>query len=226
MMKKNIGLSDRLIRFVIALLIFSYALWQKSWLAGAVSVFVFYEALAGWCVYYQLIGKSSCPIESQEAVPDQSRDKFTKLLICLFLCFGVGLTASWFTQESVDTWYQTLKKPWWTPPDVAFPVAWTILYIMMALSLWIISIKPAYDKTAAYIAFCVQLFFNFAWSWLFFYLKEPMYALFDMVLLLGAITVTISFFWRLSPLAGFLLFPYLAWVAFAASINLYILFLN
>lgn len=65
-MKKNIGTTDRMIRFTIATLLLGYAIWQASWIAGGASLFVFYEALAGWCIYYQLIGKSSCPISKQD----------------------------------------------------------------------------------------------------------------------------------------------------------------
>jgi len=62
-MKKNIGLPDRLVRFVLACLVLVYAWWQSSWIAFAVSIFVFYEALAGWCALYHLIGRNTCPID-------------------------------------------------------------------------------------------------------------------------------------------------------------------
>jgi hypothetical protein len=61
-MKKNIGIQDRIIRFVIGLLLLAIAWWQMSWIALALALFTFYEALASWCIFYQLIGKSSCPI--------------------------------------------------------------------------------------------------------------------------------------------------------------------
>lgn len=224
-MKKNIGLPDRLIRFVIAAILLVFALWQKSWIAGFASLFVFYEALAGWCIYYQLIGKSSCPLD-QTADKDTSPNKITKLLICLFLCWTVEFTAAWFTQESVATWYPLLEKPWWTPPNFAFPVAWTILYTMMGVSLWLVWIKPEGGKTSAYVAFGIQLLLNFVWSFLFFYLRDPFYAFVDIILLMAAIAATIGFFWKHSPLAGMLLFPYIIWVAFASTLNLYILLLN
>lgn len=62
-MKKNIGTQDRIIRFVIGLLLLALAWWQMSWIALALALFTFYEALASWCIFYQLIGKSSCPID-------------------------------------------------------------------------------------------------------------------------------------------------------------------
>jgi hypothetical protein len=65
-MKKNIGIPDRLTRFALAVLILLYSWWQSSWIAFTISLFVFYEALAGWCVLYQLIGKNSCPIDQDK----------------------------------------------------------------------------------------------------------------------------------------------------------------
>lgn len=59
-MQKNIGKADRIIRFVLAILILALAFWRESWILGAISLFVFYEAFAGWCAFYQLIGKNSC----------------------------------------------------------------------------------------------------------------------------------------------------------------------
>lgn len=65
-MQKNIGTTDRLIRLAIAILLLLFAIWQESWIIGAISLFTFYEALASWCVFYQLIGKNSCPINHVE----------------------------------------------------------------------------------------------------------------------------------------------------------------
>jgi len=62
-MKKNIGTPDRVLRFVIAIVLLGLAIWYESWLLGVASIFTFYEALAGWCILYQILGKSSCPID-------------------------------------------------------------------------------------------------------------------------------------------------------------------
>lgn len=62
-MKKNIGTLDRLLRLAMAILILLYSWWQSSWIALGISIFVFYEALAGWCILYQILGKNSCPID-------------------------------------------------------------------------------------------------------------------------------------------------------------------
>lgn len=62
-MKKNIGTADRVLRFILALLVLIYSWWAASWIALAIALFVFYEAIAGWCVVYQILGKNSCPID-------------------------------------------------------------------------------------------------------------------------------------------------------------------
>lgn len=62
-MKKNIGTTDRLIRFFIGIAFLAYAYWQSSWIVLIFALFTFYEALAGWCIMYQMLGKSSCPID-------------------------------------------------------------------------------------------------------------------------------------------------------------------
>lgn len=222
MTSKNIGTSDRLIRLLLACILLAFAFWQKSWLVGAASAFVFYEALAGWCIFYQFIGKNTCGINQSK----KSLGKYTNLFICVVLCLSVEFSAAWFTQESVSTWYPTLTKPWWTPPNYIFPIVWTVLYLMMALSLWIITIKPGEAKSPALIVFFIQLSLNFAWSFLFFFWRDPFWAFIDISLLCIAIATTIVCFWRISRIASFLLVPYLVWVCFAAWLNLTILFLN
>lgn len=65
-MKKNIGLRDRLLRLAIGILLLAFAWWQSSWIALGFALFTFYEALAGWCIYYQIIGKNTCPIDTKK----------------------------------------------------------------------------------------------------------------------------------------------------------------
>lgn len=65
-MKKNIGTPDRLLRFAIGLALLAFAWWQSSWIALAFAIFTFYEALAGWCILYQIIGANSCPLDQNK----------------------------------------------------------------------------------------------------------------------------------------------------------------
>jgi tryptophan-rich sensory protein len=135
-------------------------------------------------------------------------------------CVAIGWLGGIVTQTSIDTWYPTLAKPSWTPPNWAFPVAWTILYAMMgaAASLVWRSARPG-RRLWPLILFAVQLALNVVWTSLFFGLRSPGLAVIDIVLLVLAIVVTIVAFWRVRPAAGWLLLPYLAWVAYATTLN-------
>ena len=148
--------------------------------------------------------------------------KITQLFLCLLLCLSIGWIGGILTQESVDTWYKTVQKAPWTPPNIVFPIVWTILYLMIGISLWLLLQAPATNKKNAYIAFGLQLFFNFIWSYLFFYLKNPLLGLLDIILLWFAIIGTIALFLNHSRSAAYLLIPYFLWVSYAFSLNLYI----
>ena len=145
-----------------------------------------------------------------------------KLFLCLLLCVGGGLLAGLITEESVRTWYPTLVKPAWTPPNFVFPIAWTILYALMGIAVWLVWESPTSHKNTAFSFFGIQLFLNFIWSYLFFYLYNPGLALLDILLMWIAIVVTIWAFWRHSKIASLLLVPYLVWVSYAFTLNWFI----
>jgi tryptophan-rich sensory protein len=129
---------------------------------------------------------------------------------------GVG---GLFTGRSVSTWYRTLSRPDWTPPDRLFGPVWTVLYLSMAVAAWMVWRRGTPAVTAAMAAFAVQLALNVAWSALFFGLRSPAAGLADIVLLWLAIAATIALFLRVSIPAGLIMLPYLAWVTFAAALN-------
>ena len=117
-------------------------------------------------------------------------------------------------------WYETLAKPPWTPPDWLFPVAWTLLYLMIAVAGWLV--WKQVGLAAAGVAFSFyfgQLALNAAWSWLFFGLHRIDLALVDVLALWLAIAGTIVTFHGVRPLAAWLLVPYLIWVTYAAALN-------
>ncbi len=143
------------------------------------------------------------------------------LAVCLVICFLPGVIGSRFRP---GPWYEALAKPAWTPPGWAFPVAWTALYALMGIALW-----TAWRAGAGRLAlgvFAAQLVLNAAWSWLFFGLHRPGLALVEIVVLWLLILASTVLFWRLRPLAGGLLVPYLAWVGFATALNAAIVRLN
>jgi len=145
--------------------------------------------------------------------------KWFILALCLALCLGIGILEGVATHTSVHTWYTTLIKPSTTPPAWVFPIVWSILYTLMAISLWLVWLSPPDDKTYAYTLFFVQLFLNFLWSWLFFYFRSPQLALIDISFLWVFIIATMMSFYRHSPLAAGLLVPYFLWVSYAIHLN-------
>jgi len=149
--------------------------------------------------------------------------------LCLFLllCLGVGALAGWVTAESVKSWYPTLRKPSFNPPNAIFGPVWTVLYILMAVAAWRIwrSSKGASARRASFF-FALQLALNASWSIVFFGLHGVGEALIVIVLLDVAIFTTWAAFRRLDRLAALLLVPYGLWVAFATVLNAAIWRLN
>jgi tryptophan-rich sensory protein len=142
-------------------------------------------------------------------------------------CFAVAALGGWLTAASVETWYPTLAKPAWTPPSSVFGPVWTALYAMMAVSGWL-AWRGSWGRRRrrAMVAFGTQLGLNLAWSGLFFGLQAPGWALVEIVALLAAIGWTIAIFARVDRRAAWLLVPYLLWVAYAATLNAGIWWLN
>lgn len=125
-------------------------------------------------------------------------------------------------------WYDALIKPALNPPSWIFSPVWTVLYIMMALSAFLVW-KKGWKRKEVRIAlamFGVQLALNLIWSPLFFGLQNPLLAFVDIVLMLAAIIWTIVLFYKLSRFAAYLLIPYLIWVSFATYLNFSIWWLN
>ena len=127
----------------------------------------------------------------------------------------------------IGEWYAGLTKPSWNPPNWLFGPVWTVLYLLMALAAWLVWRKYSFSGASGALAlFIFQLGLNAAWSWIFFGLHQIGLALFEILVLWAAISLTIIKFWQLNPLAGVLLLPYLAWVTFASVLNLAIWRLN
>jgi tryptophan-rich sensory protein len=154
--------------------------------------------------------------------------KIIPLLFSVGICFLAAALGSAFTIGAIDTWYVTLNKPFFSPPNWVFGPVWTLLYLMMGISLYLVWITKIDKKTKrqAITFFFIQLGLNALWSILFFGLKSPSAAFVGIVLLWLAIFLTIKNFLKISRVAGWLLIPYLVWVSFATILNLSILLLN
>ena len=135
-------------------------------------------------------------------------------LAVVFLAAGVAAV------HGPGIWYDGLVKPPLNPPDIAFPIVWNILYVMMALAAWLIWRECGFRLACRCMGmFFAQLIFNAAWMWIFFGLKQPGWALAEILALWVLILLTTIGFWRRHRLAGLLMIPYLLWVGFAAWLN-------
>ncbi|MCF8215330.1 MAG: tryptophan-rich sensory protein [Chlorobium sp.] len=152
-----------------------------------------------------------------------------KFAISFILCFLAAYAGSLFTPEPGSSWYYTeLNRPEWNPPDWLFPPVWSLLFLMMSISFWLVLKKATKDSkvTFAVIAFCVQLLLNMAWSAAFFGMQNPQTGMIVILLLWMAIVLTIVQFKKISAVAAYLLVPYLLWVSFASYLNFTIWQLN
>jgi benzodiazapine receptor len=150
-----------------------------------------------------------------------------KLAACILICLMAGILGSLFTTTGDGSWYSSIIKPDFTPPNWVFGPAWTTLYVMMGASLYLLlEAGESLHKKYALLPFSIQLLLNFFWSVLFFGLNSPFLALLEIAFLWIAIAATIFFSWRVSKNASLLLIPYILWVSFAAFLNYSILMLN
>ena len=145
----------------------------------------------------------------------------------LFILFTelVGVIAGLFTSTGMDA-YDAVEKPALTPPDIVFPIVWTILYALMGVSFYLILNSDKKNKTLAYSFYFAQLFVNFIWSFVFFTLNNYSLSVFLIITLLVLIAGMIVFFYPLNKKAAYLQLPYFLWVCFATYLNWQIFILN
>ena len=189
--------------------------------------------LAYWYLVYPLhqivfagmlhgIVKAGREMMDTNAVPWRpSRARQTAWLLSLgAICFAAAGAGAAVTSISVRSWYQTLDKPSWTPPDWLFGPVWTALFSLMAIAAWLVWRRGGWSKSRAVLGiFGLQLALNVCWSAIFFGLLNPGLAFGEILLLLMAITATAVGFWGRSTAAALMLTPYLAWTTFAAVLN-------
>ncbi|MEM4366684.1 MAG: TspO/MBR family protein [Candidatus Anstonellales archaeon] len=149
------------------------------------------------------------------------------LAASLLLCLFAGAFGSIFTLEAIPTWYSSLNKPWFSPPDWVFGPVWTVLYILMGASLYLLwEGKRRAGKEIALALFVLQLLLNALWSFAFFGLRSPLLGLVDIGLLDLSLALTIAHSYKISKGAAYLLIPYMLWVSFATLLNLSIYLIN
>lgn len=157
-------------------------------------------------------------------------NKYTRILVLVVTCLAVAYFSSMVTRLSVETWYTTINKPSFNPPNWLFAPVWTTLYVMMGIAgglVWHEINSPRKEEVKkAMLFFAIQLGLNALWSYLFFGLKNPLLALIEIVLLWLMIYETYVKFARINKFSGYLFIPYLLWVSFATVLNASIWWLN
>jgi len=144
-------------------------------------------------------------------------------LLLSFAAAAIGAAAS----IQAAAFYRQLAQPTWAPPSAVFGPVWSLLYALMAIAAWLVWREGGWRRQRGVLALLVlQLAVNALWSWLFFGWRQGAWAFADIVLLWLLIAATVVASWRVRPLAGALLLPYLAWVSFAAALNFAVWKLN
>ncbi|KAL2603184.1 hypothetical protein R1flu_017162 [Riccia fluitans] len=143
-------------------------------------------------------------------------------VVAVAVPIGVGFLGSVFGGGDND-WYKSLNKPSWTPPSWAFPVIWTILYLLMGIASFIVWRQGGFRVQAYPLGiYVLQLALNFAWTPIFFGWRRPDFALIEIILLWVAVAWTIFLFYQVNHAAAYLLIPYILWVTLATALNGYI----
>ena len=143
--------------------------------------------------------------------------------VVTFIAAGVGSVASINAKE----FYMQLLRPEWAPPPPIFGPVWTVLYALMGVAAWLVwRTRGFHEARTPLTLFLMQLAINALWSWLFFGWQLGALAFADILFLWVLIVATLITFWRIRPLAGALLTPYLVWVSFASVLNYAIWKLN
>lgn len=145
--------------------------------------------------------------------------KIVGLLISFVATFAAGAIGGMATRRAPE-FYTALSRPSWAPPPSVFGPVWTVLYILMAIAAWLVWKERGFSGARGpLILFAVQLALNALWSWLFFAWQRGGLAELEIAVLLVFIVLTLIAFWRVQPLAGALMLPYLVWVCYATALT-------
>ena len=151
-----------------------------------------------------------------------------KAILSILVCFAFGAIGGLATSSSVDTWYQTINKPSFNPPNWIFGPVWSLLYLLMGIAFALVwhSTRGLQFKSKAYTFFAIQLILNSLWSIAFFGMQSPLFGIVVIATLLIFIILCIKSFLKINKTAAYLMVPYLLWVSFASILNVSIFILN
>jgi benzodiazapine receptor len=149
-----------------------------------------------------------------------------KIIICVVVCVGLGSLSGLSTIDAIQTWYPTIIKPSWNPPNWLFGPVWTLLYILMGISFALLWNSSQNGRKSAMLLFVVQFGLNIAWSFIFFNLHLLGWSFIESLCMLAAIGATIYLSYSVNTTAAYLLVPYFLWVSFASILNGTVWWLN
>lgn len=150
-----------------------------------------------------------------------------QLALWILVYMAIGSLIGRLTAEDVDGWFRTLEKPSFNPPDIAFPIVWTTLYILMAIAGWRLAARRyTPEGKLAFVLFGIQSVLNWAWSFVFFTAHLLGLAFGWILALIAVVAVLILKAWDVDRVSALLLFPYLLWISFASALSGTIWLLN
>lgn len=154
-------------------------------------------------------------------------NKYLKLIVCVLLTLFVGGISGVATASGINNWFMTLNKPFFNPPNYLFGPVWTVLYLLMGISLFLILQSTLKElKSKALLIFAIQLSLNFLWSFLFFKFQLIGLSFIEIIMIWISILAMIISFYKINRIAAWLQIPYLLWVSFAIVLNGAIWWLN
>ena len=152
------------------------------------------------------------------------KNNIKELLISIAIPLGLGILVGLLTSNSMN--YNYMVKPVYSPPGFLFPIVWTILYILMGVSSYLVYKSNSYSKDKALVIYIVQLIINLLWSFFFFSFEWYLFSFLWILLLIVLVIIMIIHFYKIHKLSGYLQIPYLLWITFAAILNFGVFLLN
>lgn len=142
------------------------------------------------------------------------------LLVFVIISLAAGRLGAAITEPALAGWYDTLRKPGWTPPDIVFPVAWSLIFVTIGIAAWLVwRTAERGEARLPLTLFVAQLVINVLWSFCFFGQRSPLLGLVCLGALAVAVVLTTLAFYRVSRPAGWLFLPYLLWLGYAGALN-------